>query len=212
MTQIRKMCLEAWALLIRVGIVLVLCSDCGGGIASSSTDGGSVQDSGIHDATPVSGCPLEEPAEGSKCSGSPVCGYGNSIHLDCRTVYTCEGTWVKHSGACAQTPAAFCPASTPSGSACTPIKPDSIDSRGPPCPYSDGTICHCPCVTVSCDVSTWMCMAPPASPCPTIAPNYGAPCEVQALECDYGAHCGQSEVFIRCRYGRWESAELVCPN
>jgi len=205
---------------------------CGGDAIKSATSSQCVVCSGL-DAMPTgdaastgdsaapSSCPVKEPTAGERCSSSGLsCGYGSSPRPSCRDAWTCTlGTWSGISSSCAQLPAGYCPVSAPTSTTpCTPMADPS--SRGD-CTYSGDVLCGCPCVSVSLDGSTTafgcapanlVCYNPPTTPgCPSIAPNFGTPCDVQGTQCVYGNPCDVDGIAMLCRGGVWASGISTCP-
>jgi hypothetical protein len=164
----------------------------------------------------LSQCPGTEPVIGASCAAEGVvCTYGDSVRVDCRRARGCVmGTWIMDpSEDCRQPPANYCPAQVPADS-CSAVTWTgmTIPTNGQAvCAYPDGTSCVCNiCQGLGCSGQAWLCVSPPTNPaCPAIAPNLGAKCPSQGLECDYGI-CGQGGGQFICRKTVWYPLRTGC--
>ena len=165
-------------------------------------------------------CPATAPEAGAPCAGQIGCSYGDSARPDCRDVFVCstEGSpsgafaWRRTRGACPAAPVGFCPAGLPAeGSECSPI--DDPNKRVP-CAYAGDILCSCPCRSLGnrcARPERWVCVKPPTTPgCPAVAPNWGASCPVQGVQCRYGDPCGGGGAVAFCRAGVWEQGNASC--
>lgn len=180
-------------------------------LACRAEDTGGEADPPIYQTVP---CPAAEPTVGAKCTGPMDCEYGDAVRPECRARFGCAETtdWRWQEAAdCTEAPAGFCPDTRPGETPCTP--PISWAA----CEYGNA-VCVCPCDPPlegdgHCAPGLWACFDPPTTEgCPTIAPNYGSPCSVQGLECNYGNVCdwGYSRF---CYKGLWVTGSnggLVC--
>jgi hypothetical protein len=185
----------------------------GTGTQSTSTTGTQSTSTGTTSTgtgTP-GGCPAAEPTGGS-CAGLQdglECTYGSSVRPECRDQWTCaSGQWEEAGTACAMT--TTCGTTEPTaGSVCQPS-----GAGGDVCTYGN-TICICDACTGGLCTSgpiMWLCVLPPATPgCPAVAPNEGAPCTSNGLECTYGKLCSISGVETQCTNGVWTWPPVACP-
>ncbi len=166
----------------------------------------------------LSQCPSAEPAIGTFCvAEGVVCTYGDAIRVNCRRARGCVmGTWVMDASEdCQQPPPNYCPAQVPTPGACSAMSWTGMTIAGngqAVCASPAGPSCVCNlCQGLGCTGHTWHCFPPPTNPvCPPIAPNLGAKCTSQALECDYGTACQGGGQFI-CRKTVWYPLRTGCP-
>lgn len=200
---------RARAILLFLGV----CVSCSGGASGS---GGSAAGSGAESGTravplPPPRCPAEEPGELDSCTEQGLlCSYGSSTRVDCRPTYECDGTvWrtggdVRPPSACTPALEGQCPDQMPEDGSGCPVR------SGVPCEYGSN-VCYCPVRCgpgYACRFGTdrWQCFGPsPDLNCPELAPNLGAGCAQQGIECFYGDRCDSTtgRRFF-CRDGAWE--------
>jgi hypothetical protein len=152
-------------------------------------------------------CSVVEPTIGTQCATPMTCRYGDTVRPECRTNYNCnkETGWLwKKTPDCEQPPTGYCPATRPEATSCI-VEPNVA------CEYGN-VICLCPCNPPyedgGCAPAVWRCFEPPATEgCPAIAPNYGTPCSIQGLECNYGNVCDWGASLL-CFRGVWLSGSF----
>jgi hypothetical protein len=196
--------------LAMLGVMLVpslLCGACGGvalspppadggagtGGATAGADGGGGGGGGHAGATGgapghASPCPGVPPQDGAACSNDGLrCGWGDDPRGEiCRTVAICaSGAWQV-----APPSATSCPPLQPVG-AC-PADLGAACTMDTTCTKPDGSACRCtdcrPTAPLCgpADMPTWYCpRSPTTAGCPPTPPNFGTPCAVEGLDCNY---------------------------
>jgi len=174
-------------------------------------------------------CPEEEPSIGEDCDEEMLCGYGDGLRTDCRSVYECQGSWrasgLTPEAECAKPPSGFCPQTPQHGKGCQDLLEEFAGPQG----FVDGpTVCEYEellCYCSPCGISRrgsadcrdgrahWVCYGPPEHfGCPSSPPNIGEGCDLPALECHYNSPCGVGGMAFFCRRNEWERATgTSCP-
>lgn len=182
-----------------------------GGYAGSGGAGGSVDGGGPYE------CPPNVPTQGQLCAPSGmVCGYGDSVRIDCRMRAECgNGTWSVPLKGCPPIPG-------PGQGGC----PKGLDAGLTDCVGQEGAVCDMGTLAVgaSCECSQcggagpcsvtprwWCAKAPTTAGCPALAPNIGQKCSPDGLWCHYGI-CGTPTSAGRtCKNGVWLETMVTCP-
>jgi hypothetical protein len=156
-------------------------------------------------------CPATAPQANSPCANEgAACEYGDDPRPDCRPQASCmQGVWSVLQPKCPALPGpgeSGCPSDlTANGASCA--------TEGLFCNMGAGASCLCSsCLGGPCsNKAQWGCVAAPAAPCPTVAPDAGQPCAPEGTECAYGVGCSKGSALRKCQQGVWVQESVVCP-
>jgi hypothetical protein len=183
------------------------CPACEGGTACACDADGQCVEAGL---AVCSACPATPPSDGDACpKPGLVCEAEEGIVIVCRARATCtDKGWQNLAPGCSSDPGSDpkCPATKPMG-ACDVANDPGL------CPV-ETTYCGCSnCLGGPCGgAGEWVCIEPPAPPCPAIAPKLGAPCSQDKLACVYGAcPLGGTTGGRSCLDGVWKEDIVPCP-
>jgi hypothetical protein len=167
----------------------------------------------------TSGCPANEPSDGSPCTAKGAsCQYGSDVRADtCRDTATCtNGSWSIDHPSCDPLPGPGeqgCPSNPKTGTGMM------CSTQGDLCDEGNGYICDCGFCIEVCPgnpgggFETWTCQPPPGNTCPAIAPDLGQPCTGgTTLTCSYGLCGTATHVGRACKNGVWVVATSPCPG
>ena len=139
-----------------------------------------------------------------------VCEVDEGIVIVCRARAQCTVKgWQTQAPGCSSEPLVDpgCPAAQPSSNCDVAVDPAL-------CVYGTA-FCGCTnCLGGPCGgQAEWVCAAPPAAPCPEIAPKLGAACEAEGTACVYGAcPLGGTSGGRTCLGGVWTEDIVACPQ
>lgn len=183
----------------------------GGNLASGGA-GGNAGSGGLAgtDGATTERCPVDMPAESAPCSGTiGPCRYGMAPRTECRTRADCVSDhWAPTSppASCTEL-SAGCPASVPTESSACSIPATTA------CGYTNASCgCSACCDEPGCAVScgglpeasrVWNCEYAPkgVAPCPEIAGNEGAACDLPSGTVCVSNPCGLN---VTCQDGIWK--------